>query len=155
MIPLPGHFFDMVGFRTPDDIVFLADCLSSEATLEKYKITFIYDVASYLDTLEKVKAMQAKLFIPSHADASENIAPLAELNIKKVNEVARKIVSLCAEPICFERILQRLFSDFGLTMTFEQHALVGSTVRSYLSYLKKIGEVDATFEDNILLWRKK
>ena len=25
-IPLPGHFFDMVGFRTPDDVVFLADC---------------------------------------------------------------------------------------------------------------------------------
>ena len=25
MIPLPGHFFDMVGFRTPDDVVFLAD----------------------------------------------------------------------------------------------------------------------------------
>ena len=24
-IPLPGHFFDMVGFRTPDDVVFLAD----------------------------------------------------------------------------------------------------------------------------------
>lgn len=155
MIPLPGHFFDMVGFRTPDDIVFLADCLSSEATLEKYKITFIYDVASYLDTLEKVKAMQAKLFIPSHADATENIAPLAEFNIKKVNEVAQKIACLCAEPICFEHVLQRLFSDFDLTMTFEQYALVGSTVRSYLSYLKKIGEVEATFETNVLLWRKK
>ena len=28
IIPLPGHFFDMVGFRTPDGVVFLADCLS-------------------------------------------------------------------------------------------------------------------------------
>ena len=25
VIPMPGHFFDMVGFRTPDDVVFLAD----------------------------------------------------------------------------------------------------------------------------------
>ncbi len=24
MMPLPGHSFDMVGFRTPDDIVYLA-----------------------------------------------------------------------------------------------------------------------------------
>ena len=154
MIPLPGHFFDMVGFRTPDNAVFLADCLSSEATLEKYKITFIYDVASYLDTLEKVKEMRADVFIPSHADATKDIAPLAELNIKKVNEVAQRIIDLCAEPVYFEHILKRLFDDLGLAMTFEQHALVGSTVRSYLSYLRQIGEVDASFEDNMLLWRK-
>ena len=37
IIPLPGHFFDMVGFRTPDDVVYLADCLSSRETLEKYQ----------------------------------------------------------------------------------------------------------------------
>ena len=59
MIPLPGHFFDMVGFRTPDDVVYLADCLSSRETLDKYQIGFIYDIASYLKTLESVKAMQA------------------------------------------------------------------------------------------------
>lgn len=33
MIELPGHFFDMVGFRTADDVVYLADCLSSRETL--------------------------------------------------------------------------------------------------------------------------
>ena len=44
-IPLPGHFFDMVGFRTADDVVFLADCLSSREILEKYQVGFIYDVA--------------------------------------------------------------------------------------------------------------
>ncbi|NCC68563.1 MAG: MBL fold metallo-hydrolase, partial [Clostridia bacterium] len=42
VIPLPGHFFDMVGFRTPDDTVFLADCISSRDTLEKYGIPFLY-----------------------------------------------------------------------------------------------------------------
>ena len=41
VIKLPRHFFDMVGFRTPDDIVFLADCLSSKNILEKYRISFI------------------------------------------------------------------------------------------------------------------
>ena len=52
MIELPGHFFNMVGFRTPDDAVFLADCLSSKETLDKYQIGFIYDVGAYLETLE-------------------------------------------------------------------------------------------------------
>ena len=41
VIPLHGHIFDMVGYRTPDDVVFLADCVSSATTLEKYKIAYL------------------------------------------------------------------------------------------------------------------
>ena len=52
LLQLPGHFFHMVGFRSPDDVVYLADCLSSRETLDKYQIGFVYDVAAYLDTLE-------------------------------------------------------------------------------------------------------
>ena len=154
VIPLPGHFFDMVGFRTPDDVVFLADCLSGKPTLEKYGITFIYDVGEYLKTLENVKAMSAKMFVPSHADAVENIAELAQLNIDKVNEIAEKILALCAEPITFETILQKLFEIYGLKMTFEQHVLVGSTVRSYLSWLYDNDRLAVDFEGNMLRWRK-
>ena len=152
IIPLPGHFFDMVGFRTPDGVVFLADCLSSAETLEKYQIGFIYDVAAYLDTLEKVKGMEARLFVPSHAAPTEDIAPLAQLNIDKVNEIAERVVALCAEPRCFEAILQRLFRDYALTMTFEQYVLVGSTLRSYLAWLRDAGRLVPVFEDGMLLW---
>ncbi len=153
MIPLPGHFFDMVGFRTPDDVVYLADCLSSRETLDKYQIGFIYDVGAYLDTLEKVKTMQAALFVPAHAEAVESIAQLAQYNIDKVNEIAEHILELCSSPLCFEQLLKKLFDDYGLTMTFEQYVLVGSTVRSYLAWLKDTGRITADFDGNMLLWR--
>ena len=152
MIPLPGHFFDMVGFRTLDDVVYLADCLSSKETLNKYRIGFIYDVGAYLETLEMVKTLKAKRFVPAHAEVSEDISGLAQYNIDKVREIAEKIVTLCKEPISFERILQKLFTEYNLTMNFEQHALVGSTVRSYLAWLKDTGRLNAEFEDNMLLW---
>ena len=154
LIPLPGHFFDMAGFRTPDDTVYLADCLSSRETLEKYQIGFIYDVAAYLNTLEKVKTLKARLFVPAHAEAAEDITELAQYNIDKVNEIADKIVSLCKEPLGFEVILQRLFTEYGLVMNFEQYVLVGSTVRSYLAWLKDTGRLNAVFEKNLLLWEK-
>ena len=35
-----------------------------------------------------------------------------------------------------------------------EKALVGSTVRSYLSYLKALGRVNVRFEDNLLLWER-
>lgn len=154
IIDLPGHFFDMAGFRTPDDVVFLADCLSSRETLEKYQIGFIYDVAAYLNTLEKVKTLRAKMFIPSHADATKDISDLAQFNINKVYEIAGKILELCAEPLCFEQILQKLFSDYGLMMNFQQYVLVGSTVRSYLSWLKDTDKLTASFENNMLVWKR-
>ena len=154
LIPLPGHFFDMAGFRTPDDNVYLADCLSSRETLDKYQIGFIYDVAAYLNTLEKVKTLKARLFVPAHAEAAEDITELAQYNIDKVNEIADKIVSLCKEPLGFEVILQRLFTEYGLVMNFEQYVLVGSTVRSYLAWLKDTGRLNAVFEKNLLLWEK-
>lgn len=154
IISLPGHFFDMVGFRTPDDVIFLADCLSSKETLDKYQIGFIYDVAAYIKTLEMVKSLSANMFVPAHATATEDISPLAQYNIDKVQEIAENIVSICKEPICFEMILQRLFTKYSLTMNFEQYVLVGSTVRSYLSWLKDTGRVNTKFENNMLLWEK-
>ena len=154
IIPLPGHFFDMVGYRTPDNVVYLADCLSSKETLDKYQISFVYDIAAYLKTLETVKSLQAKMFIPAHAESSEEIANLAQYNIDKVMEIAEKITAICKEPLCFEAILQRLFTDYGLTMNFEQYVLVGNSVRSYLAWLKDTGGINALFENNTLLWRR-
>lgn len=154
LLQLPGHFFHMVGFRSPDDVVYLADCLSSRETLDKYQIGFLYDVAAYLDTLEKVKTMQAAAFVPAHAEVTEDIAPLAQYNIDKVLEIADHMVALCAEPVIFEELLKKLFDDYGLTLTFEQYVLVGSTVKSYLAWLKDTGRLTVLFEDNRLLWRR-
>ena len=152
ILPLPGHSFDMVGFRTPDDVVYLADCLSSAETLAKYRIGFLADVDAYLKTLEAVKSLEAACFIPAHAEATREIAPLAQLNIEKVREVADKILDICREPTGFEDILKKLFDDYALMMTFEQHALVGSTVRSYLTWLTESGKLQARIEQNMLLW---
>lgn len=153
LLPLPGHFFDMAGFRTAEDVVYLADCLSSRETLDKYQIPFIYDVAAYLTTLETVKTMQARMLVPAHAAAAEDVSQLAQYNIDKVQQVADRILTLCAQPLCSEVLLQKLFTAYGLDMTFQQYALVGSTVRSFLSWLKGEGRLTAEFADNMLLWR--
>ena len=153
-IPLPGHSMDMAGFRTPDDVVYLADCVSSAETLAKYQINYLYDPAAYLDTLERVKGMRAELFIPSHTAPTEDIVPLAQLNIDKVHEIAGILLEICGEPKTFEEILQALFMRFDLTMTFQQYALIGSTARSYLAWLRDRGELDVEIADAKLLWRR-
>ena len=153
-IPLPGHFLDMVGFRTPDDAVFLADCLSSRETLDKYGVTFIYDVEAYLGTLGMVQGMEARIFIPSHAPATDDISALAAYNAQKVMETAERILDICSEPLPADGVIQCVFISYGLRMTIEQYVLIGSTVRSYLAWLKDRGEIGIEVSDSMIRWRR-
>lgn len=153
IIPLPGHSFSMIGVRTPDQVVFLADCVSSETTLEKYQLAFLYDVAAYLQTLDLVEQMEADFFVPAHADAAKDVKELVRLNRRKVFEIGEKILELAKTPVSFETLLKMLFDAYALTLNFEQYALVGSTVRSYLAWLKDSGRIDVIFEENYLKWQ--
>lgn len=101
-----------------------------------------------------VERMEAALFVPAHAEVFADITELVHYNREKVHEIADRILSICREPICFERILQELFKSYGLTMNFEQYVLAGSTVRSYLSWLKDTGKLATEFQDNMLFWQR-
>ena len=153
IIPLKGHSFDMIGIRTPDNAVFLADCVSSPITLEKYRIPFIYDVQAYLNTLDAVEKLEGAVFVPAHAEATDDVRELVRLNRENVFETAGMIENLLETPTCFEMLLKKLFDVYGLTMSFEQYVLVGSTVRSYLGWMKDSGKISAEFSDNQLLWK--
>ena len=82
-IPLPGHFMDMIGIMTPDKILFIADSLFGRDILNKYHITFIYNVKSFLETLTLLATTEADLFIPSHATPTDSISQLVEINKHK------------------------------------------------------------------------
>lgn len=152
LFDLPGHSFNMVGVRTPDNVVFLADCVCSKTTVEKYQITFIYDVEQYLKTLDTVEAMEADMFVPSHSKATDDIRETVQFNRRKVLEIRDKILSLLQAPMCFEELLKRLFDEYERKMNFDQYVLVGNTVRSYLSWLKNDEKLKVDFTDNVMTW---
>ena len=153
IIPLPGHYFDMVGYRMPDGAVFLADCISSAETLEKYAVSFIYDVQAYLSTLDMVEGMEAAVFVPAHARAGEDLKELIHLNRDKVHEIADVLLEICQQPLNFEEILRKLFIHYDLSLTMQQYVLVGSTVKSYLSWLKDGGRMEIIIDDGRILWK--
>ncbi len=151
---LKGHFFDMIGIKTDDDVYFLADSLVSEETITKYHLFFVYDVKEYLNTLDYLSTLNGKCFIASHCEATDDISGLIEINRNKVNEIADKIYSLCDEAITFEDILKNIFDNYNLKMNPNQHVLIGSTVRSYLSYLYNDGKIFFEFKDNKMYWKQ-
>lgn len=152
VLPLRGHSFAMIGIKTPDGVYFLGDSLFGETIITKYHIAFIYDVGEYLKTLDTLETLEGKLFIPAHADAAEDIRPLVDLNRRKTEEIMEVIRHICGKPSSFEEILKALFDYYRLAMDANQYFLVGSTLRSYLSYLLDRKILQAAFQDNRLLW---
>lgn len=152
--PLKGHFFDMIGIKTSDDVYFIADSLFSKETISKYHLFFIYDVKEFLNTLDFLKNQTGKLFIPSHCDATDNLSPLIDLNENKVHEIIKTIYQICKNNLTFEEILKTIFNKYSLTMTTDQYVLIGSTIRSYLSYLYDEGRISYEFKDNLMIWKQ-
>lgn len=153
IFPLGGHFWQMIGVRTPDNIYFLADSVFSEAILEKYHISFNYDVTAFFKTLDFLETLEGVLFIPAHAEPTENIRPMVEINRRKANEILQELLNLCDVPRFFEELLHSIFEKYALTMDYAQYVLVGSTIRSYLSYLYDAGKMEAFVENNYLFWK--
>lgn len=122
--------------------------------IEKYHLSFIYDVRAYLQTLDLVDTLKGELFIPSHAEPYESIAELSRINREKVYEIIETILKIIENPLMFEEVLEKIFEHYGLTMDFNQYVLIGSTVRSYLSYLYDEGKAAAEVNGARLLWRK-
>lgn len=151
---LKGHFFDMIGIKTSDNVYFLADSLFSEETIMKYHLFFIYDVKEFLNTLDFLTALKGDLYIPSHCEAVNDISYLTELNRNKVNEIVDKIYTVCENEHTFEEVLKYIFDEYNLTMNANQYVLVGSTVRSYLSYLCDENKLCYEFKDNKMVWKQ-
>lgn len=153
MLRVDGHTFSMAALKTEDDVWFLADCVTSEAILDKYHISFLQDVEAYLASLKIVEELTGRLFIPSHSEPVNDIKPLVQINRQKAYEIIDTLRQICVKPVGFDEILKSIFDKYQLIMDSNQHVLVGSTIRSYLSYLYNNGELQITFRNNEMKWQ--
>ena len=150
---LPGHSFGMIGIKTSDDIWFLGDSYLSRSFLKQYTFGFIYNVEAYIDTLKKLKEFKGALFVPSHGILETDIVPTLEQNLRSVAEMCSMICETCREYRGQDEILQQMYERLRMHARSAQHALLSSTVKSYLTYLQDRNKLECRFVDNIMKWR--
>ena len=150
---LPGHSFGMIGIRTSDDIWFLGDSYLRRSFLKQYTFGFIYNVEAYIDTLKKLKEFKGSLFVPSHGIIESDIVETLEQNLRSVAEMCSMICETCREYRGQDEILQQMYERLRMHARPAQHALLSSTVKSYLTYLQDRNKLECRFVDNIMKWR--
>ena len=155
IIDLGGHSPEMVGFKVDDGAVFVGDAFSSEATLEKYRVGYIYDIDTYIKSLLSLKEVKGKIFVPSHANVSEDISGIIDYNLENTEKISQKILEICTQGATHEQILKKIFDFYTLALTYEQFGLVGSTIRAYITYLLENGKIEGCFDGNELKYFTK
>lgn len=153
LMRLDGHAPAHMAVKAPDGVWFVGDAVIGQATLEKYHISFLYDIAAFLRSLDALEALEGAAFVPSHAPAVQDIRPLVRANRAACEEVAARIVQICAQPQTDDDALKQLFDGYGLSLNMDQYAICGATVRSYFTYLQEKGMLAYEVCDNRLLWR--
>ena len=75
------------------------------------------------------------------------------LTLRWLNEIEVVITGLLEAEMGFDGILKGVCDSFGISLNAGQYALVGSTLRSFLTYLHDEARIEFTFADNRMLWR--
>ena len=152
-IHIDGHDFEQIAFKTSDNVWFIGDALVDERTINRYKIPFLHDIRTQLNTLEMLKTVDGKVFVPSHSSPVSEIKTLCQANIANIYEVSEVIKKFCADGITIDDLIEKLLGEFKIRLYIMQYELVGETARSYLSYLAESGEMEWVFDKNRLLWK--
>jgi glyoxylase-like metal-dependent hydrolase (beta-lactamase superfamily II) len=152
MVPLPGHFLQMIGVRTPDGVLFAGDALFGEEVLAKHPVFFLYDVAAHLKTLEMLEGLAAQWIVPGHGRPVQEAGPLVAANRAALERTAGVVSSFCSRPAGFEEILATLCRAFAIELNPSQYVLVGGTLRAYLAWLCDRGTLRPSFENGRMLW---
>jgi len=151
---LPGHFVDMVGFKTADDVYFVADSVIGEECFRKSSVTYIFDVERHYDTFERIKKLQNRLCVPSHGAPTWDIAGLADINKAALKEVESAVREALITPKTQEELTEIMIKKWNMRESFVSFVMVSSAARGQLTYLRHKGEVEHFFEHGRMLWKK-
>lgn len=152
IIDLPGHYFQQIAIKTPDDVWFIADSVFGEEIMEKYSYSFMYDVKSQLESLDKLLELKGSVFVPSHGAVTKTMDSLVSVNREKLHDNLDSLKRLCEKGRTWEELLKEVFDENALKLDHGQYVLMGSTLRSYLSYLYDKKEIKVDFIANKMIW---
>ncbi|MDO4745784.1 MAG: MBL fold metallo-hydrolase [Bacillota bacterium] len=152
---LPGHTFGMIAVKTPDDVWFLGDAYLSREYMQKRSFGYLVDAGEYLATLDMLKRLEGKLFVPSHGTVEEDITEILELNEANQKMLIDAVKDACSgsEGAGLDKILADMYQVTKMRTNEANHALLSSTVKCYLTYLHDRGEIECGFEKNVMVWK--
>jgi glyoxylase-like metal-dependent hydrolase (beta-lactamase superfamily II) len=154
IIPIPGHAPGMVavGF---EEVCYCVDGLFGSDVLEKYGIPFTADVGRQLESIERLRNTDYRVYLPAHGEPTGDVNTLADANRATIERSVEAVYLACAPAAELDEVLGRVAGLLDLHFAnIPQFFLMRTTVAAYLAYLTQVGRVTPWLENNRLWWQQ-
>jgi glyoxylase-like metal-dependent hydrolase (beta-lactamase superfamily II) len=158
VIPLGGHSIEQIGFMTPEKVCFIGDSVFSSDIIEKYSLPYYYNVSQAINSLEKLKLLEADYFVLSHDSnviEKSKLIELVQANLSNINEFIVQFLEILEEPQTREDVLENLTVLNELKLNFNQYYLNFAAVSAFIQYLYFKGLIECSIEDGKLYFYSK
>ena len=152
--PLPGHWINMMGIKTDDDVYFVADSLFPEEVLKTIHIGTIYDCGAFYETLDYLDTLQkpGRFFVPTHAAEGADITGIIDMNRRELDGIIDFILKICKRPLAFNMITKKAIDYYEIELNYIQYTLICGTMKAIISYLIYEKKLEIIFQQNFVLY---
>jgi len=119
---------------------------------ESFEETIIEALNNLIKDFSTSKSID--FFIPSHGNILEDAEALTELNLIAIMETEASILEALQKERTMEELLKHIADINEIKLGDGQFVLIGSTLRSYLSYLQNEKKIFHIIKDNKMYWKK-
>lgn len=151
VISLPGHNYEMLGVRTPDGVLFLADSILSKKTWQEHALPYFYDVNKTIETLEKIREIENDIYVPSHDNPAQEIKELADYNIEVLCGIKKDVLRLC-ENRTFEETFYAYTKEKEIKFTKDKYPFSSAMIRNFLQALIEDKAIGTKVENGRLIY---
>jgi len=158
IVSLEGHAPSQIGIVTPEKVCFLGDAIFSEEILDKYSLPYLFDIADALDTLQRLREIDADQFVAGHADRVYDRAELGTLidrNLDNLHQYLRQVIELLEHPLTREDLLENLVVLNNLELSLAEYHILFSTVSAFVKYFFDRDAIEYSIADGRLYYYQK
>lgn len=150
LISLPGHSLGMTAIKV-EDVIFCGDAYFGSEVLEKYSYPYLVDVKKFLDSLNVLKEIHAKWYVPSHGEPTGD----PYMDIEKTKAAVHDFINATLESLNTQKYAEEICANISEKMSIQLNTgtfyLFRSFISANLSYLETLKEIEQVKPG---LWQK-
>ncbi len=155
IVPTPGHTCDHICVKTPDDVLYLGDAMMTGRTLHHSKFPYALCMKDYLDSMRKIRTVEAARYVVAHYGIYDEILPLVDMEARFLAERMLDLLELVEDYTTPKLLASAICRTYRIDAgDLRDLAYFEAASLAYINYLRGLGHLEAYMEDNQILYRR-
>ncbi|HET7460783.1 MAG TPA: MBL fold metallo-hydrolase [Longimicrobium sp.] len=153
IVDLAGHSLAQAGVRV-DGVLLAADGFFGREPLEKHGVPYLVDAFGWMETLRRMRGMDAAWMVPGHGEPLADPLATLDLNLAVLQRAAEWLTErLRRSPAGTEELLVEFAAAFAMRLTDPpSYVLNRATLLGFLASLERAGQARVLIDGGRWMW---